>query len=60
MTRQRQPTRAEIDLWRRAMGEAEPLGEHLTGHQWTGRKEMSGGPSFLVDGDRFGGRLPRS
>jgi DNA-nicking Smr family endonuclease len=27
MTRQRQPTRAEIDLWRRAMGEAEPIGE---------------------------------
>jgi DNA-nicking Smr family endonuclease len=27
MTRQRQPTAAEIDLWRRAMDEAEPLAE---------------------------------
>jgi len=27
MKRQRQPTPAEIDLWRRAMAEAEPLGE---------------------------------
>jgi DNA-nicking Smr family endonuclease len=27
MTRPRQPTPAEVDLWRRAMAEAEPLGE---------------------------------
>jgi DNA-nicking Smr family endonuclease len=27
MRRQRQPTPAEIDLWRRAMAEAEPLGQ---------------------------------
>jgi DNA-nicking Smr family endonuclease len=30
MRRQRRPTRAEIDLWRRAMGEAGPVGEQPT------------------------------
>jgi DNA-nicking Smr family endonuclease len=33
MRRQRQPTAAEIDLWRRAMAEAEPLAETPPGAQ---------------------------
>jgi DNA-nicking Smr family endonuclease len=33
MTRRRQATPAEIDLWRRAMAEAEPLAETLPGAQ---------------------------